>query len=98
MQGLQLQEDFQRSNRHSFTGPSQEGQVAHLWDCLTDGSTVRESAAHCNFAVTTAFRWRHRFLGTQYQNPPKLKGIVEVDETYVLESQKENRNIDRKGR
>ena len=26
-----LQEDFQRSNRHRFTGPSQEGQVAHLW-------------------------------------------------------------------
>ena len=28
--------------------------------------------------------------------PPKLTGIVEVEETYVLESQKGNRNLDRK--
>ena len=30
--------------------------------------------------------------------PPKLKGIVEADETYVLESRKEDRNLDRKAR
>ena len=36
--------------------------------------------------------WAHR------TSPPKLKGIVEVDETYVLESQKGNRNLDRKAR
>ena len=35
-------------------------------------------------------------MGTQDQNPPKLKGIVEVDETYVLESHKGDRNLDRK--
>ena len=57
--------------------------------------TVRESAEHCNFAVSTAFRWRHRFLGTQDQNPPKLNGIVEADETYVLKSRKGDRNLDR---
>ena len=34
-------------------------------DCLADGLTVRESAERCNFAVSTSFRWRHRFLGTQ---------------------------------
>ena len=38
------------------------------------------------------------FLGTQDQNLPKLTGIVEVDETNVLESQKGNRNLDRKAR
>ena len=37
-------------------------------------------------------------LGTQDQDPPKLKGIVEVDETYVLESRKGERNLDRKAR
>ena len=38
------------------------------------------------------------FFGTQDQNPPKLKGIVEADETYVLESRKGERNLDRKAR
>ena len=98
MQGMQ--EDVQRSNRHSFTGPSQEGQAggSPLGTASLDGSTVRVSTERCNFAVTTAFRRRHRFLGTQDQYPPKLKGIVEDDETYVLESQKGNRNLDRKAR
>ena len=66
--------------------------------CLTDGLTVRESAERCNFAVSTAFRWRHRFLGTQDQTPPNLTAIVEADETYVLESRKGDRNLDRKAR
>ena len=70
--------------------------MAHLWDCLADGLTVRKAAERCNLAVSTSFVQRQRFLGTQDQNPPKLTGIVEVDETYVLESQKGNRNLDRK--
>ena len=48
--------------------------------------------------VNTAFRWRHRFLEAAGQDRPKLKGIVEVDETYVLESHKGSRTLDRKAR
>ena len=66
--------------------------------CLCDGLTVRASAKRCNFAASTAFRWRHRFLGTKDQEPPKLKGIVEADETYVLESRKGDRKLERKAR
>ena len=29
---------------------------------LSVGDTVRDSAAQCEVALTTAFRWRHRFL------------------------------------
>ena len=67
-------------------------------NCLTEGMTVRKAAEHCDFAPSTSFRWRHRFLGTQNNNSLKLKGIVEVDETYVLESRKGERNLDRKPR
>ena len=66
--------------------------------CLADGLSVRASARRCNFAVSSAFRWRHRFLGTKEQAPQKLKGIVEADETYVLESRKGDRKLDRKAR
>ena len=65
---------------------------------LAEGETVRESASRCGLGVNTAFRWRHRFLAAVGQAPQKLKGIVEVDETYVLESNKGSRTLDRKAR
>ena len=65
---------------------------------LAEGETVRESARRCGLGVNTAFRWRHRFLEAAGQDRPKLKGIVEVDETYVLESHKGSRTLDRKAR
>ena len=66
--------------------------------CLADGLTVRASAQRCGFAVNTAFRWRHRFLTAEHQKPRKLTGLVEADETYVLKSQKGERNPGRKAR
>ena len=66
-------------------------------NCLADGLTVRKAAEHCNFAVSTSFRWQHQFWA-QDQNPPNLTGIVEVDETCVLEGRKGERNLDRKAR
>ena len=89
---------FNAATGTALQGLHKKGRWLTFGDCLTDGATIRESVKRCNFAVSTAFRWRHRFLGTQDQNPSKLKGIVEVDETYVLESQKGNRNLDRKAR
>lgn len=88
---------------NATTGPALQGlHKKDSWlafgGCLADGLSVRASAKRCNFAVSTAFRWRHRFLGTKEQAPQKLKGIVEADETYVLESRKGDRKLDRKAR
>jgi len=58
---------------------------------LAQGDTVRESADRCGVAVSTAFRWRHRFLEAIDTGAEKLKGIVEADETFVLESRKGDR-------
>ena len=66
--------------------------------CLADGLTVRASAERCGLAVNTAFRWRHRFLAAKDLKARKLTGIVEADETYVLESRKGARNLERKAR
>ena len=44
------------------------------------------------------FRWRHRFLAAVRQAPDRLAGIVEADETFVLESRKGERKLDRKPR
>lgn len=64
-------------------------------ESLAQGETVKESAERCGLAVSTAFRWRHRFLRSVPRHTGKLKGIVEADETYVLESRKGDRNLNR---
>jgi hypothetical protein len=47
----------------------------------------------------TTFRWRHRFLDrVKDDRPARLVGIVEADETFLLESQKGSRKLDRKPR
>ena len=65
---------------------------------LTEGDTVVTSAKRCQVAASTAFRWRHRFLRAAKLASPKLSGIVEADETYVLSSRKGERHLDRKAR
>ena len=60
-------------------------------ECLADGDTVKASAERCGVAVSTAFRWRHRFLEAIKTSVGKLRGIVEADETFVLASRKGDR-------
>src|SRR3954462_132417 len=62
---------------------------------LSVGATVRGSAAQCDGALTTAFRWRHRFLTAVKTTTAPLRGIVEADETYLLDSRKGDRHLDR---
>ena len=65
---------------------------------LAEGETIKESAARCGIAPSTAHRWRHRFLAAVKQAPERLAGIVEADETFVLESRKGQRKLDRRPR
>ena len=89
---------FNAATGTALQGLHNKGKCLAFGNCLTEGMTIRKAAEYCNFAVSTSFRWRHQFLGTQDQNPLKLTGIVEADETYVLESRKGERNLDRKVR
>jgi transposase-like protein len=54
---------------------------------LISGESVVKAAARCQIDKTTAFRWRHRFLAAlNFDKPKSLSGIVEADETFILES------------
>jgi len=56
------------------------------------GETIAKAATRCGVDYTTAFRWRHRFLeALNRDKPTRLCGIVEADETFVLESFKGKR-------
>ena len=60
---------------------------------LLSGESVVTAAERCAINRTTAFRWRHRFLSAlNLDKPTSLSGIVEADETFVLESFKGKRN------
>ena len=47
---------------------------------LAKGETVKASAARCDVAVSTAFRWRHRFLAAARSDSEALKRIVEAED------------------
>lgn len=59
---------------------------------LIAGETIAKAAKRLGVDYTTAFRWRHRFLAALNQDKPaRLSGIVEADETFILESFKGKR-------
>jgi transposase-like protein len=59
---------------------------------LISGESISRAAERCAIDRTTAFRWRHRFLqALNLDKPASLSGIVEADETFILESFKGKR-------
>ena len=52
---------------------------------IIEGKSLAKTAALCGVHPTTAFRWRHRFLRAPASDKPRgLRGIVEADETFIL--------------
>ena len=74
-----------------------------LWldyaDCLLASDSVRKAASQLGVHRNTTFRWRHRFLSVaKTDRPHGLHGIAEVDELYLLESEKGARTMTRPAR
>ena len=64
--------------------------------CVLESRTVRDAATVTSVHRTTSFRWRHRFVrGAMHERAEQLTAIVEADETYLLESQKGARLMNR---
>jgi transposase-like protein len=62
-------------------------------NAMIDGVSGAKAAQRCEVDYTTAFRWRHRFLAARSGDKPRvLSGIVEGDETFILESFKGKRS------
>lgn len=88
--------------RRTFTGltgtPLERLRRRDAWldyaQALADGISLRKAARRCGIVLDTSFRWRHRFLQLPKQKKATaVSGIVEVDETYFLKSQKGGRKI-----
>jgi transposase-like protein len=67
---------------------------------LISGESLACAAKRCDVHPSTAFRWRHRFLAAlNFDKPLALSGLVEADETFILESFKGKRSgLSRKSR
>ncbi len=77
-----------------------KGKWLSYFDCLRDPAcTVKSAADKVAVHANTSFRWRHRFLQwTKLDRPASLAGIAEVDETFLLESEKGHKQLARKPR
>src|SRR3954466_9534763 len=84
-----LRADLQRSDENAHL--RKKDKWLEQAGALIDGASVAKAAERCDVAYTTAFRWRHRFLEALSQ-PKNLAGIVEGDETFILESFKGKRS------
>jgi transposase-like protein len=68
-------------------------------ECMLQSTTIRRAASVVGVHKNTSFRWRHRFLSSaRHDRTLPLGGITEADETYLLESQKGSRHLDRQPR
>ena len=86
---------------NALTGtPLAQLHKRELWSphaqALVDGISLRKVAARLDVHLTTAFRWRHRFLKMpKTKKANVLTGTVEADETYFLRSAKGSRKLAR---
>ena len=60
-------------------------------ECLAKGDTGAVASKRCGIAVSTPFRWLHRFLAGISTTVGKLRGIFEADETFFLDNRKGDR-------
>ncbi|MFU2509834.1 IS1595 family transposase [Pseudoalteromonas sp. ASV78] len=66
---------------------------------MWEGVSLRKSAKALNITLRTSFRWRHMFIKAPASfNPSVLTGVIEADETFLPESFKGKRVINRKSR
>ncbi|WP_372813307.1 IS1595 family transposase [Paenibacillus sp.] len=80
--------------------PLQRTRRPHLWvrfiECMIEGFSLRKCAELLHDEVThvTLFYWRHKILSALKQFPTEtFQGIIEMDETYFLFSEKGKRNM-----
>ena len=77
----------------------QRGKWLNQSVAMAEGQSLRQVARQLNIALSTAHRWRHRFLRQPgIERVAALQGIAEADETYFLHSDKGRRHLNRPAR
>lgn len=82
---------FSAATGTPLSGLHHKDRWLEMASALTDGDTLKTTAERCGVHISTAHRWRHRFLKAVKTGAGKLRGIVEADETFILASRKGDR-------
>ena len=69
-----LRQDLERLSGTPLSGLHHKERWLSFGASLAKGETVKASAARCDVAVSTAFRWRHRFLAAARSDSEVLTG------------------------
>jgi len=85
--------DLSKTSLHCIRSKEKFFHAARL---MLEGYSLTKTAKKVKVSLPTAFSWRHRVLdGLRSLEDDNLSGIVEVDDTYFLYSQKGRRNMGR---
>ena len=89
----ELRTHLQLPDQDADGATAQKGRWLDHAQAMIEGTSVAKAAERCDVHASTAFRRRHRFLGSPALDKPKtLTGIVEADETFILKSFKGRRS------
>lgn len=71
--------------------------IVRFFDLLKEGASLSKIEKECGINRRNAFEWRKKTMKffQKINDRQTLSGIVEVDETYILHSQKGERNLSR---
>ncbi len=90
---LDCHKTFTDTNNTIFYGAKKDLSVWQKYiHCMVEKYSLRKTAEICSISLPTSFAWRHKILDTlqEIMNEVRLDGIVEVDETFITISFKEN--------
>jgi transposase-like protein len=77
-----------------LAGTHLENKWMDYIECMVEGLALRKISDKLEISLTTAFTWRHKILNAlKRMEKVNFKGVLEVDETHLLESRKGDRNI-----
>jgi hypothetical protein len=90
--------DCRKSFTDVTTTPLHRTHLPHKWldfiQCMIEGYSLRKSSEMIEVHFVTLFYWRHKILSALKQmDSEQFSGIVEMDETYFLYSEKGKRKI-----
>ncbi|NGQ94871.1 IS1595 family transposase [Brevibacillus sp. SYP-B805] len=89
-----LCKDCGKSFNDMTASPISGTHYPHKWLKYVDGKTLPKIAEELEIHISTAFYWRHKILNAlRSLGFSTLKGIIESDETYFLESDKGKKRI-----
>ena len=82
---------FSAATGTPLSGLHHKERWLEMASALADGDSLKTTAERCDIHISTAHRWRHRFLRAVKTGAGTLRGLVEADETFVLASRKGDR-------